>query len=145
MERHLQIRPGFSLTSSDLHFRFSRSGGPGGQNVNKVETRVEVGIPVASSRVLPQTVRERLVARLGGRLDEDGWLRVAADESRSQFRNREIAIERLTTILREALRPLKSRKPTRPTGASRLEKAREKKLQSEKKRRRSSSRFLEEG
>jgi len=139
MERRFEILPGLSLSFSDLQFRFSRSGGPGGQNVNKVETRVEVALPIASAQVLPEQVREQLLSRLGRRLDEGGWLRVTVDESRSQYRNRELAVERLAMILRNALRPRKKRKATRPTVASRREKARQKKLHGEKKRRRASS------
>lgn len=139
MERRFEILPGLSLSLGDLQFRFSRSGGPGGQNVNKVETRVEVVLPIASAQGFPDHVREQLLSRLGGRLDERGWLRVTADESRSQFRNRELAVERLAKILRDALRPRKKRKATGPTAASRREKARQKKLHGEKKRRRAIS------
>jgi ribosome-associated protein len=140
MDGHFEILPGIPLPVGEIQFRFSRSGGPGGQNVNKVETRVEAGFPITSSQTLPERVREQLCARLGPRLDDEGWLRVTVNESRSQFRNREIAVERLATILRNALRPRKTRKPSRPTAASRREKARRKKLQSEKKKRRASSR-----
>ncbi len=142
MEGRVDILPGVPLPLGELQFRFSRSGGPGGQNVNKVETRVEVWIPIASSRAFPDPVRRLLIDRLGSRLDERGGLRVAVDESRSQFRNREMAIERLARILKLALRPRKSRKVTRPTAVSRLERVRQKKLKGEKKKRRSLSRFL---
>ncbi len=111
--------------------------------MNKVETRVEAALPIGTSRAFSDHVREHLCARLRRRLDEEGWLRVTVDESRSQFRNRELAVERIAAILREALRPQKTRKATRPTGASRLEKARQKRLQGEKKRRRASSHFRE--
>ncbi len=143
MEGRFDILPGLPLPIGDIQFRFSRSGGPGGQNVNKVETRVEAWIPIASSRAFPDPVRQQLIERLGARLDERGGLRVAVDESRSQFRNRELAVERLVMILRGALRPRKPRKATRPTVASRLEKARRKKLKSAKKKRRSLSHSLE--
>jgi ribosome-associated protein len=134
-----EILPGLTLPVGEIQLRFSRSGGPGGQNVNKVETRVEAALPITFSRAFPEEVRERLLARLGGRLDDEGWLRVTVNESRSQFRNREIAVERLAAILRNALRPRKTRKASRPTAASRLKMARRKKLQSEKKKRRASS------
>ncbi len=144
MEGRFEILPGLSLPFGDLQFRFSRSGGPGGQNVNKVETRVEVWIPITSSRAFPDTVRQQLIDRLGPRLDNRGGLRVAVDESRSQFRNRELAVERLAMILRGALRPRKPRKATGPTAASRLRRVRRKKLKSEKKKRRSLSHSLED-
>ncbi len=144
MGRVLEILPGILLPVSEITFRFSRSGGPGGQNVNKVETRVEAGFPVGRSQMLDGEVREQLLSRLGRRLDDDGWLRVTVNESRSQFRNRELAVARIAAILRNALRHRKVRKPTRPTAASRLKKAGRKRHLSEKKRGRASARFVED-
>jgi len=143
MDRQLEILPGLLLPLGEVEYRFSRSGGPGGQNVNKVETQVEAGFPVSSSRAIPDPLRALLLEKLGGRLDEEGWLRVTVSESRSQFRNREIALERLAAILREALRRRKTRKASRPTAASRLERVRRKKLHGEKKRGRASSRSFD--
>ena len=96
--------------------RFSRSGGPGGQNVNTRSTRVEVVFDVAGSPSLGPRQRARIMDKLGGRLDTDGKLRVVASEERSQAQNRELALGRLRDLLAEALRPdPPPRRPTRPS------------------------------
>ncbi|MFW5689961.1 MAG: alternative ribosome rescue aminoacyl-tRNA hydrolase ArfB [Spirochaetota bacterium] len=98
--------------------RFSRSGGPGGQNVNKVNTQVTVHVPLAEldlSEDEARLIRERLGARVTG----DDELVVQCSETRSQARNREIALDRATALIREALRPRKRRRPTRPSKAAR--------------------------
>jgi len=103
----------------ELEFRFSRSGGPGGQNVNTRDTRVEVVFDVARSPSLGPRQRARLTERLGGRLDTEGRLRVVASEERSQAQNRDLAVNRLRDLLAEALRPdPPPRRPTRPTRSS---------------------------
>src|SRR5438445_2622835 len=89
----------------ELEMRFSRSGGPGGQNVNTRSTRVEVVFDVAASPSLGPRQRARLLEKLGGRLDASGRLRVVAADERSQAQNRELALERLRDTLRDALRP----------------------------------------
>lgn len=100
----------------ELDLRFSRSGGPGGQNVNTRSTRVEVVFDVAASPSLGPRQRARLLAKLAGRLDADGRLRVVASEERSQAQNRELALGRLGDLLGEALRPdPPPRRPTRPS------------------------------
>jgi ribosome-associated protein len=116
------IADGLRVTSSvvippdELRFRFSRSGGPGGQNVNTRDTRVELVFDVASSSALGPRQRARALDRLGSRLDADGRLRVVAADERSQVRNRELALERLRSILADALRPdPPARRPTRPS------------------------------
>lgn len=96
--------------------RFSRSGGPGGQNVNTRSTRVEVVFDVAGSPSLGPRQRARIMDKLGSRLDTDGKLRVVASEERSQAQNRELALGRLRDLLAEALRPdPPPRRPTRPS------------------------------
>ncbi len=97
---------------SELQFRFSPSGGPGGQHANKVATRVELRFDVAGSPSLGPRQRARLLERLGPEL------RVVADDERSQLRNRQLATERFRERLAAALRVDKPRRPTRPTRAS---------------------------
>ena len=106
------------VAEHELTWRFSRSGGPGGQSVNTTDSRVQLSFDVARSASLDPVRRERAVRRLGDRL-VDGVLTVTASEHRSQWRNREVAEQRLAALLRDALRPpRKTRRPTRPTKAS---------------------------
>jgi ribosome-associated protein len=107
------------LPARELHWRFSRSSGPGGQGVNTADSRVELSFDVAGSPSLPQHLRERALRRLQGRLVH-GVLTVPASEHRSQLRNRAAARERLAATLRAALAPdPPQRRPTRPTAGSR--------------------------
>jgi ribosome-associated protein len=114
----LDISPELRLPLSELDVRASRAGGPGGQHVNTSSTRVEVWWDVAGSRALSEEQRQRLLARLAGRLDRAGRLRVVEGGSRSQLRNREAATERLARLVAEALRIPKARKRTRPSRAA---------------------------
>lgn len=114
----LDISPELRLPLSELDVRASRAGGPGGQHVNTSSTRVELWWDVAGSRALSEEQRQRLLARLAGRLDRAGRLRVVEGGSRSQLRNRQAATERLTRLVAEALRIPKTRKRTRPSRAA---------------------------
>ena len=119
--------------------RFSRSGGPGGQNVNTRSTRVEVVFDVAGSPSLGPRQRARVADKLGGRLDTDGKLRVVASEERSQAQNRELALGRLRDLLAEALRPdPPPRRPTRPSKSAVERRLASKRARSRIKRERSS-------
>jgi ribosome-associated protein len=101
--------------AGELSWRFSRSGGPGGQSVNTTDSRVSVSYDVARSEVLSPTHRERALQRLAGRL-VDGVLTVTASDHRSQLANRRAALARLTALLEEAIAPPpKPRRPTRRT------------------------------
>ncbi len=113
------IAGNLAVPMRELSFRFSRSGGPGGQHVNRTETRVELLFDVAHAPSLSEGQRARLLGRLGGRLDAEGVLHVVSSATRSQLENRADAIARFQALLRSALRPQKRRLATRPTAASR--------------------------
>jgi len=120
----LPISPTLRLPLSELEFRASRSGGPGGQHVNTSSTRVEVWWDVAASPTLTDEQRARLLAKLESRLDSAGRLRLVSSSSRSQLRNREEVTERLCDVVARALevpKPRKRTKPSRGARAARLE------------------------
>jgi ribosome-associated protein len=114
----LEITPDWSVPDEELVERFVRSSGPGGQNVNKVSTAVELRFDVRGSPGMPEPVRERLLARRDRRLTDEGVLVISAQRFRTQERNREDARERLAAILREATVVAKKRIPTRATKGS---------------------------
>jgi ribosome-associated protein len=117
-EADLPVRRALVLPGRELHWRFSRASGPGGQGVNTTDSRVELSFDLVRSPSVPEPLRDRAVRRLGGRL-VDGVLTVVAAEHRSQLRNREAARDRLAETLREAMRPdPPTRRPTRPTGGA---------------------------
>ncbi len=127
------LRPGVAVPYSELTWRFSSSGGPGGQHVNTSNTRAEVRFDIAGSPSLSPAVRQRLIDRFGDSLA------VAASDRRSQVRNRELALERLASRLAGALRIETPRRPTRPTlGAKRrrLDAKRRQGLRKQERRRR---------
>jgi ribosome-associated protein len=107
------------IPASELQFRFSRSSGPGGQHVNRSETRVELLFDVRSSPSLTEDQRQRLLQRLRTHLDNDGVVHVVSSETRSQSENRARSLARFQALLAGALRRRKRRIPTAPTAASR--------------------------
>lgn len=114
----VHVRGDLWIPARELSWRFSRSSGPGGQSVNTADSRVQLSFDVARSRALDDVRRARALQRLEGRL-ADGVLTVAAAEHRSQWRNREVALQRLAAILREATGPPpKPRRATRPSRSS---------------------------
>ena len=128
-----------TIDESELTERFILASGPGGQNVNKVATAVELRFDVANSKSLPAAVRERLVTLAGKRLSSAGILVIAAQRFRSQPRNREDARERLAALIREAATPPKLRRATRPSKAAKRRRVDDKRQLGARKRERSGS------
>jgi len=101
-----------------IRFRTSRSGGSGGQHVNKVDTRVTLSFDVDAAGIFSDEEKARIKTRLQNRLQADGAVQVNSQEARSQLENKEIALKKLVTLLRLALQPIKPRKATKPSKAS---------------------------
>lgn len=123
----IRINRRLTIPLSELELRATRSGGPGGQHVNKAATRVQLAWDVASSPSLTERRRQLIRSRLGNRVDREGVLHLSAGGHRSQHRNRTEVLERFAKLVADALRPRKERKPTRPTKASKERRLREKK------------------
>jgi ribosome-associated protein len=126
----IQVTRTVAIPVSDVELRFSRSSGPGGQHAQKTETRVEAIFDVEASAALTPAQKARVRRRAGT------VLRAIAQDSRSQSRNRELAIERLIAELRGALRVERRRRPTKPTAASRERRLEQKRRRSETKQQR---------
>jgi ribosome-associated protein len=125
----LRVNPRLTIPAAELQWRFSRSSGPGGQSVNTADSRAELSFDVAGSPSLGSTYRHRALERLSGRL-VDGVITVSSQSERSQLRNREVAMDRLAELLREAVAPPPApRRATRPTKA-----AKERRLDAKKQR-----------
>lgn len=129
----IEITPTTNISESELHFDYIRASGPGGQNVNKVATAVQLRFDVRASS-LPQEVKPRLIHLAGKRVTDDGVLLIEAKQFRTQEQNREDAIQRLVALIRKALVKPKARKKTKPTKASKEERLRAKKRRGEVKR-----------
>ncbi|MCB8963810.1 MAG: aminoacyl-tRNA hydrolase [Bacteroidales bacterium] len=124
--------------SSEFKFSTSRSGGPGGQNVNKVSTKVELRFNVIESLLLWADEKEIVLKKLQNKINKEGELVLVSQSERSQLGNKERVIEKFYTLLRKTLTPQKLRKPTKQTKASKEKRLQSKKLNSEKKIRRKS-------
>lgn len=127
----IRINQRLSIPESELDFRATRSGGPGGQHANTSSTRIELTWDVTASPSLSERRRALLLSRLANRIDSAGVLRLVSDTHRSQHRNREDVKERFAALLADALRTPAKRKPTRPPRASKERRLREKKRRSD--------------
>ena len=125
----IQITDNLSIPESEISFTASRSGGPGGQNVNKVSSRVTLSFDVAQSAALSEDQKRRVLSELATRINKDGILRIVSQRTRSQDMNRTDALERFCELLRQALTPKRLRLKTRTPAA-----AKQRRLEKKKKR-----------
>lgn len=130
----IEITPTLRLDEKELSFDFIRSSGPGGQNVNKVSSTVQLRFEAANSPSLPPEVKQRLIKLAGKRMTDDGILLIEAKRYRSQEQNRQDAIQRLVTLIQKAVEPPRKRKATRPSVTARAARVGAKRKRGELKR-----------
>lgn len=135
-DNQIEISPALRIPRSELSYRATRAGGPGGQHVNKTASRIELWWHPASSISVTDEQRRRLLDRLAARLDGDGWLRIVASEERSQLRNRAAATERFRALVAQALRVPRTRRKTKPSRAAKAARLDQKRRRSDTKTRR---------
>jgi ribosome-associated protein len=126
----LKVTETIAIDPRDLEEVFVRSSGPGGQNVNKVSTAVQLRFDLRNSRTLPDEVRSRLTELAGSRVSTDGVLVITASRFRSQQRNREDARERLAALIRRAVEPKRQRRPTKLPYAAKVRRGEHKRRRS---------------
>ncbi|MDP4187610.1 MAG: alternative ribosome rescue aminoacyl-tRNA hydrolase ArfB [Bacteroidota bacterium] len=119
--------------SPEFTFNASRSSGAGGQNVNKVSTKVELRFNIDDSQILSQEEKEILKKKLATKISQEGFLIIVSQTGRTQFQNKEKVIEKFYALVEKALKPVRKRKPTRPTKASKEKRLEEKRIHSERK------------
>jgi ribosome-associated protein len=137
----IEILNSIAISESELVFKASRSSGPGGQNVNKLNTRIELFFKVAESSSFSETQRKQIISRLSKRIDKDGFLRVVSQAQRSQHANRLAAMERLQKLLADALKRKPVRKKTKVPYSAKQKRLDSKKHISSLKRQRSGKDF----
>jgi len=120
----------------ELLFNASRSSGPGGQNVDKVSTKVDLRFNIVNSVILTEEEKEILLIRLQKKINTDGFLVIVSQSERTQFKNKEKTIEKFYALISKSLTPVKKRKPTIPDSAAKEKRLEEKKMKAEKKSRR---------
>lgn len=130
MDRLIYINEEVTIPISEIKFQFSRSGGKGGQHINKVETRVELFFNIENSQSLTESQKNTLYKNLHRRIDSNGEVRIISQVSRSQWKNRENAIQLFVKLMQNALVPKKKRIPTKPTEISREKRLKYKKRRS---------------
>ena len=126
-ELNLHIQSHVTIPAYEMVFTASRSSGPGGQHVNKTSSRITLHWSIIDTRALSEFQKKRVLTHLSSRINQEGILLIHVDESRSQYKNKEIAKERLKGLLLEALRVSKKRQATKPTKASKRRRVDEKK------------------
>lgn len=132
----IELAPGAVIDEAEIRFQASRAGGPGGQNVNKVATRVTLFFDLEGAKGLAAEHKERIRQRLATRISRDGVLRVACQRHRSQSANRQAAMERLVELLQQARREDAARTPTRPPRAVKEQRLADKRRRADRKRER---------
>lgn len=132
MGKGLRFR-GFVVPESELEWSFDPSGGPGGQHANRASSRARVTLDLGTSVAFPQAIRDTIIARLGGRARE-GVVTIAVDDTRSQWRNRAIARQRLVELIETALVPQRERRQTKPSASARRRRLDQKRHRAETKR-----------
>lgn len=125
--------------SPEFQFQTSRSGGPGGQNVNKVSSKVELRFEVPASALLTDEQKQRIRMKLRNQITQEGTLLIVSQQHRSQLQNKQAVIKKFYELLERAFREPKPRKPTKPSAGARAERLRSKRLDSQKKSQRGGS------
>ncbi len=141
---NLIINPGLEIPSNELHWRFTRSSGSGGQNVNKTDTRVELTFNIEKSKILTSYQKDLITQQLKGQITKNKIV-VISQAHRTQYKNRKLALIRMASLINKAIETLpQKRKPTKPTKSSQKRRVNSKKKHSEKKQSRRKKTIMEE-